>query len=304
MKADLCSIADGIAQALRGKHPAEADKILPISVEIHQETDDNPTGIILKTRLICDRLYRPMVDRETIAPADIDAIVSFLIYDLHAGAEREDLVDKIKSDLKALNDLGVEMRLMICSKSAGSDIFAIGARILSDALERGWQWHYHTHWAVSYALSPILSNEIKRREIIGDAEESNIEALKCCPVLLNAILADPDFWKPHVLRAFKHQNGNCIFKDGVLKGLVLIAPGIRWTGQSLRMREQIPQILKSALIGRSLHDVIMHPLLPDLQITEVRDQKSTGEVSIQVVSNPVPFKPVANELDLHGGLHK
>lgn len=298
-------MAAGIAQALQRKYPDEADNILPLKVDIHHETNDNPGGIILKTKLICDRLYYPLADRESITPTDVDMIISLLISDFLEEENREEISCKIKSDLSALNDIGVETRCMIFSHTSGKNIFVIGTHILSDALEPEWKWHHHTLDAISYALSPVLANEIKRRKMLENAHGSRLGALKCCPVLLNAILADPDSWDDHVVHAFKDQDGDaCAFKDGVLKGIVHIAQGIRWTGHSLSLREKLPDIMKSALVGRRLHDVIAHPLLPNLRIIEVREQRSTGQISIRAESEPVPLGPVIEQLGLFEYLHK
>lgn len=305
MKADPCAMAAGIAQALRRKYPNAADKILPLEVKIHHENNDDPEGIVLKTKMICDRLYYPLADRETVTPTDVDMIISLLISDLQEEANREEIRCKIKSDLSALNDIGVETRFMIFSHSAGKNIFVIGAHLLSDALEPEWKWHHHTLNAISYAFSSVLSNEIKRRKMLEDADGSRLEALKCCPILFNAILADPDSWDDHVVQAFKDQDGDaCAFKDGVLKGIVHISQGIRWTGHSLRLREKLPDIMKSALVGRHLHDVIVHPLLPNLRIIDVQEQRSTGQISIRVESEPVPLGPVIKVLGLFGCLLK
>lgn len=76
---------------------------------------------------------------------------------------------------------------------------------------------------------------------------------------------------------------------------IVLEKDIAWTGRKLTLRRSLPDTVIAMLPGRTLHDVIDHPALPDRRILSV--ETKGGDIVIHVEADPQPVLALSGASD-------
>lgn len=128
---------------------------------------------------------------------------------------------------------------------------------------------------------------------------SRLAALWACEVLANHIarVDNPRSWADMLINALHDCNTADMmhFNDGRLLARIDIAPGVHWREDRLVLEQKLPETVLATLSGRTLGQVLEHPVLPSDRVI-VSAKATQRRATITTKARSVPLSRIVEDL--------